>query len=469
MQFDLGEFGDGNPYTVFSHDLKSVLTSVPNAAWGSLAIVGSGLDPLVSDRGTKFQDINGDETGYRFITMAAELAQTHYEGHAKIRGEKKWACSQERDNNGNGGDALASQQNLLTAVATTGGIQAILSRSAAATASATAWLPKSGGGVTQLNLDYRNQVIGSTAVAMLHTAGKDDDVDVDIFWKGDYGFFAVDGVIVNATNLRNTNTFVNWLNNLYLGSDRGVAGTFCKDHWFSNFEIRTKCPEFSLNYVSRLVGVLSDSLFDNVLASSTTSGDVAAEFRLQRKFNLQGQYVNINISENAGYRIYNTGSNWLGDPTPIAASLANNPVEVYVSGGTNDAVYAGTEITSVQFQTAYLDILEKLLGENGNDATGVERVKMLIPIPLRGTRGHADYETWVTRAAGYRAVINALPALWDATYPARARAVTTKDWFTPLGGESNSKGDDLYIGDVDGSLTNLHLAAHGNQIAGDNL
>lgn len=469
MQFNLGEFGDGNPYTVVSEDLKTVLTSAPSGAWSGFLLQGSGLSPITDPvLGTKFVDVNGDEAGYRFNSMLSALSQTHYEGHVKIKASREWVCAPEASSNGNQGDTLASAQKLISALATSapaGTATALINRDT--TSSINALMPAASN-QTFVRNDYRNFVHTNTAAqAVYHTAGKPDQVEMDIFWKGAYGFVAVDGCVTNACNDRQSAGWVNIWNNFYLGSDRGIAGTFCKDHWFKDFEIRTKCPEFVCNYQNRNISVLSDSLFDSESIAAATAGDVSAQFRMQRKLNKRGQYCNINISENGGYRIYNTGANWLGDTAPIAATLSTNPSIVYVCGGTNDAIYSGPEITPAQFQAAYIDILEKLLGENGNDSTNVHTVRCITPIPLWGARDAADYEENVRRAAGFREVILGLPALWAATYPLSTATIEVINAFNGLGGESNKFGDDLYKGDLLGTRTDLHLGGHGMQIFGD--
>jgi hypothetical protein len=462
--FDVGTFGDGNPYTILSDDLKSVLTAVPDGAWTSFTATGTGLAPTITENGTIFVDENGDETGYQFTTLAAANAQLEYEGHIKIRVPTAWLCSAEASNNGSQGDDLATAQTVISTFATSGGAVAYLYKTAGASASAISATPAASGSVA-VNKAFNDNVIGATAVAVLHTASKDAYVNVDIFWKGKYAFYMVDGLIVNVTDVRNTANKTSIWQNFYLGSDRTSATTYpAAGYAFSNLEIRTKCPEFSLNYPSRNIGVLSDSIFDSSLINNNVAGDVSCEYRILRKFHKQSQYTNITISENGGYSIYDNGSNWLGDPVPIAATLANDPVKVLVNGGTNDAAIG---VTNAQFQAAYLDILEKLLGENGNDATKVEEVVCITQIPLWGTRNSSFYAEYVGLAAGYRSIIEGLPALWDATYPTRAGAVTVAKVFEALGGESDALGTDLYKGQLDGTLEDLHLAAHGLAIYGD--
>ena len=60
MQFDLGTFGDGNPYTIFQHDLKSVLSSVPDGAWSTFNLVGSGKSPTVDSELVAYNSITKD-------------------------------------------------------------------------------------------------------------------------------------------------------------------------------------------------------------------------------------------------------------------------------------------------------------------------------------------------------------------------------------------------------------------------
>ena len=480
--FNLGSFGDGNPYTVFSHDLKSVLTSVPNGAWNNLLTVGSGLSPTTDpELGTKFIDTNGADTGYRFNVLNTANSQLDNEGHFKIKVERQWLCAPELSSNGNSGDLLAGTSQTVASMQPVVG-PALLFLSNASSSNAGCYVPAAGATVTKIDKDFRNhKVTASVASAVLHTAGKSRFVEVDIFWKGKFAFYAVDGEVVNATGSRSLVGWDRWLQNFYLGSNRGSSGTFLNNYFVKDMEIRTKCPEFALNYDNRNIGVLSDSLFDSEPVSALTAGDVSAQHRIQRKFNKQGQYVNINISENGGYLVHDLGIgyNWLGyasatpdahptaPATPIVSALATNPKRVLVSGGTNDALYTGTPVTSTQFQNAAMDILEKLLGENGNPTTTVETVYWLIPIPLMGAQNDASYATYVAKAAEFRDVLLSLDKLWDTTYPAKAGAVKILNSFDALGGESEKMGNDLYKGQLTGTLTDLHLGAHGMQIWGD--
>jgi lysophospholipase L1-like esterase len=333
----------------------------------------------------------------------------------------------------------ASNEFFLSALATTGGAQTIIRKYT--TGGADAYLSS-----TDLPFYVSSQ-------------GKGDFVRVNIGWNGGRvgGKFwvAIDDALVSSVT-RNSSTLSGMFANFYLGSDRGVAGSYANTgYYIRNLQISNKAPVFTYHPRAGSIAILSDSTANTGDVIYGSYRDAVTSCSMQRRLSRQRNLDSVVpiVSVNGGYRIDNSApGQYLRDQLP--AVLATKPTVVVIMGGTNDA--AGSRCSQSTWQAAVADYI--------NDCFATDYVKMVVlaaPMTLTYASAYTAYEGEVLIA---KTKMQAAAYAWRAANPTDPRKVVVADRYTALGGTNPPPG--TFIGQVDGLSDNLHCSGLGHVLQG---
>lgn len=131
---------------------------------------------------------------------------------------------------------------------------------------------------------------------------------VEIAWKGDFSILAIDGILVGWGNRTFVTGSANYLEVFYIGGRLGAVGEMLTDYYMKDLQISTEFPQFSCSPVYPCVGVISDSMFDDVGFDATLSsgGIYSGVMGINKAFNEKGLYTKTVVSENSGQKLDNS-------------------------------------------------------------------------------------------------------------------------------------------------------------------
>lgn len=427
------EFGANDDSIVFQHDLCSDPTDYITALGATYIVQGSGLQTFDSVRG---MNPNGSG-GYR-IQNLPNRAALDFAGQVTFEVEREWLCKQ-APGYYSFGLVPASNQTALSALATAGGVGSMCSKAVVGNA-------------------YTSGPFGSQSVGC-SSAGKGDYVRVNLGWSGGRvggkSYLSFDGDEPREVT-RNTATLSDLFASWWIGSDRGVAGTF-PSYYMRKLQLSTRPPMFAVHPLLRRVAILSDSIMnsDNVTAGNYL--DAVSSREMRRVLAQRGIHVGaVDISINGGYRLDNSiPAQYLHDQ--LAALLANNPTLLIIRGGTNDA--AGSRCTVAGWQAQVEQYLTTAF------ATPSVRGVILPNIPPLW-EGATAYDTAAFReqVATGNQIMAQIATDWRASNPTDPRSVIVPDAYAALGGDNPAAG--TYIGQVSGAYNDLHLSGYGHVLHG---
>ena len=168
--------------------------------------------------------------------------------------------------------------------------------------------------------------------------------------------------------------------------------------------------------------------------------------------------VNASVIDDTG-----TAAAKIGDT--VTATLAEKPSIISINGGIND-VRKGAGYDIAVFETEYKSLLSALL------AAGESTQKVFVNNIISHIGDAAFYTAQsITRTAEINAVINALPAWWDAANPSDTGRVIVVDIFNAFGGEPAN--DNTILGrwniNYPSYDNELHPSSYGGWIMGNEL
>lgn len=454
-------YGSNDSSVLFQHSLKTAIVPADIANTHSILRIGSAAltwdnygsvlhghdvthDPELGMKPVSSVD-GATECTYNFTTQLEPSLDN--EGQISFEVESDWLCVNDATYGTSGFDCGSEFQSCLSwlcaGAAPTGG-SAVSELVKTSTTKPTPIFF-----INSVSKDYRNHVPTATsAQAAPYSHGKPRFVTVNIGWKGKFVWYAIDGVVMNYSE-RPSDGWTSCFNNIYLGCDRGNAGTFSDAHWIRNLQISNKAPRFDLNYSARKISVLSDSLFSDEIVAHTVAGDVNPQFRIYRAFEQKGMRCNLFVSRNGGYHVSSAQASTLHDF--VATVLDSKPSIVILQGGTNDA---GASLAANTFDTEYKSLVEKLIGVNGNTSTA-KKIFCCTP-PPRGDS--ATYNAFIT---AYRQKMLALESWFTTNYASSGKELHVVDVWTAVGGETATEGVQ--------QSDNIHYAALGQKIYGDTI
>lgn len=451
------DYGTEDDSVLFRHSLKGPITAADiSGLWSTVTNTTAAPihDPV---RGMKANDGNGGNAGYLLQTATSTILALQDGGHISLEIERDWGARHD-PSNGTSGYVPASEESALS-----------FSPDGTSTALAAPRKRVSGeitatgyNNVNSYSFDFSDWVVntGIAPTSSYHSEDKGDFVTVQVGWQslnnGSPLMLAVDGLPVGGNKF--SATLANMANRLYIGSIRGVAGTFVKNHFIRNLQISLLAPAgiMPVHPQLRSVAFLSDSITDNV-ALNGPYRDNAARFSLRRYLAKRGiRPGELNISENPGWWI-GTHANQL--KLQVATVLAWQPDTVVIMGGTNDCINANSQ---ENFEAEYKDTIEKFMfGTAETSRTTVQRIFCCTMPPNETELSDAAFKA---RHLTFRNFIRTtLPAWWNTAYGATwgYDRVKTADVYAGIGGDPALMQQAAYS--VDGT----HFAWKGNRLYGE--
>lgn len=143
--------------------------------------------------------------------------------------------------------------------------------------------------------------------------------------------------------------------------------------------------------------------------------------------------------------------------TKVVAAMKLSPQKVVVLAGTNDVNAAAFSASA--FETAFKSMMTSFA--TGLNAANISKIVVCTVCSVIGLSGE-DNPTTEANITAANATINALPAWWDATYPALSGRLVIADTFAAWGGARPTQ--KVMIGQLLGSLANLHPSPLGNDL-----
>lgn len=424
---------------VFRHDLKSEVTAGNiSGIWTNRLIVGDAAGPDFNTTLGTIAENGTADSGYRLQTYLGPSTNNGWQITIKVGAE--WVTrlgSGETPPNGSVGFVPAVNELLLSTLAAVGGSQGLIRKETANVLSSYI------AGIAT-NEDFLTFTTGGVSVGALrvNSWGKDPDyIEINIGCDGDLAtgatlYFGIDGNPL-ASQVTTIAGFDEILENFYIGSDRGIAGSFVNSHYSKDLQISTPGPTFGAARADNLY-VLSDSLSNPITQNNTKSYDNNWAYSFQRSLynNTNTHMPEFGLSENAGFGIgsYVAAGQLI---TPLTAFLANSPVNLVICGATNDIMSDGL-YDAIDFEASYRALIEEALGVNGNPATTVDRLMLTIPPPIFTA-------TTVPARAANQASINALiPQIAQWAINTYGATVVVIDNFANMGADNNLADNSIY-------------------------
>lgn len=314
-------YGSSDSSVIFQHDLKSVLAvSDISGKWASLHVgdstgwtaIGSAVDfPTHDANGLKQVAVSDGVTpmGYRFTGSITDLTN---KGQLTFKIQRGAVEAYDATYNPNAWQPSSAYFPVVGFTAT--GNDHIYFLTIESGATVNAWH-----GCAHVSKDIENAYGDGSLVArgnppkLFAANAYDEDgyATVHISWKGDFAILMIDGILVGYGNRIFAGTVLgssDFLDNFYLGGRIGTAAEMLVDYYIKDLQIASEPASFSLSYDYPVVGVISDSMFDDVEFDATlASGGIYSGIGgIRRAFNEKGLLTNVVISENAGQKLDNS-------------------------------------------------------------------------------------------------------------------------------------------------------------------
>lgn len=429
------EYGSQDSSVILQHPL----TSDPSAYFatlGTTTVSGSGLQTFDPVKG---MCPNGSG-GFRIQSMSRYL-ELDNGGQITFEVEREFLCLN-NPSNYTFGQPFATDEFALTMTPTTG----------------TSWYIKKK--VTTGECSY--STLASSGNTYICSAGKGQFVKVCLGWVGGRVggkyYVAIDDTVVKELST-NDATAVGVLANFYIGGDSGLADRYMTLHHIRNLQISSKPPSFQVHPILRNIGMISDSM-NNTNIISSTYGDIVTSWSMRRSLNKHGLDVGtVTWSNEGGSKLDDSVDGGITDYiyTQLGPCLATRPTIVVIRGGTNDV--SGGRCSQPSWQ-GFIDLYI-----NACMAQPSVKAVFFLGIPS----GVADYEkntnTWRTERTLGDTKIKAACDAWRAANPTDPRQLVFVDIYNTLGGETPAAG--TFIGQVNGLSDDQHFSGYGHYLHGN--
>jgi lysophospholipase L1-like esterase len=299
----------------------------------------------------------------------------------------------------------------------------------------------------------------SSSTVRSTTFGKDRFARVTVSWQGNQYSLYVDGRWL-FTGLRNAYPSARIGTRVVLLSGDGLGNSLA-GYYARNLLVSTKPVSFASHPAIKRPAFVGHSFVGRVRYVPTESyRDHGIGQAVGAAINARGIEWNFPSSNAAAF--FTSGATILrsgGSPikTDLDLMIAYKPDLVVYIGGTNDAINAAFLTNKAQIvDDLKLDII---------DALGVAQRMVVCNVPsVIGNSANYATSQRDEYVRQLNAEIAALPAWWDATYPARAGALVVADLWSALGGANPPAAN--FWGTALGTFTDLHPSAAGNLLIG---
>jgi lysophospholipase L1-like esterase len=261
---------------------------------------------------------------------------------------------------------------------------------------------------------------------------------------------AVDGLVL-AKCVGADVTLSGLVNELFVGSS--TLTRYMSGYFIRNLQIAGRPPIFEAHPLLRKIVLWGDSLAGSLSYGDGIMYDNMTGLSFLRKLAKLGIYPGAMVTQSyGGYAFGNyTGMSAIPLSTTLSALEDQNPSVVLIRGGTNDMVNG--RYNNTEMRNSIASIVDTILGWNST----VRVVIASIPTGYFQT----NLATYTAAHAANRAQISAYFNEMTLTRP-RLHYVDT---YTAFGGENPLP--NTFVGQQNGLLNNLHFAARGGLIQGE--
>jgi lysophospholipase L1-like esterase len=293
----------------------------------------------------------------------------------------------------------------------------------------------------------------------LHSQTKNDYVRVCISWNGANMSLFIDGVpIVFGTAPTRNSRWANQFTALWLMHFNGGNGI--RNRYMRNLIVSTKSAVLPTHPLIRVAFYGHSFAANWVKTNNQACYDDTFDQILNRRFALNGYQVACTANGVGGGYVISalTGaSTQLRNSTYLNQLASRRATHIVVLAGTNDVSAAG--FTRAAFDTDFKAMLTSI--DSGHDRKFVQKI-IVATVPSR----NGDSSTWTAdvqqRILEANDVIQALPAWWNSTFPARANQLQVVDLFNEWGGMNPPRGSmGVMAGLLPGATDNLHPVGAG--------
>lgn len=436
-------YGSDDASVIIQHDLCSAPTAA-GLGFGGLTQRGS-FSSIVHHATRGFQ-ANGGSYNFTAYTNTTALDAGF---QISVEVERKWLCWND-SSKGSDGFTPGTDEQLLSIVPT-------------AATSFNFWLFQRSGANNTLFRAFNQTAIstnyytGVTELVNPHSIGKSDYVTLNVGYipsrVGGTVMVAVDGLIV-AKATCNDSGLSGLLTQIYIGS--GPNTRFCSTYYMRNLQISNRPPMFATHPLLQKVVLWGDSMCGTSLSyNDGIMLDNKPGLAFLRELSKRGIYVgDMKVQSNSGYTLGTyTGSVASNLTSTLATLQAENPDLVLVRAGTNDFSNGNYNLT--ELNSSVTTLFDNILATN-------DRVHLIVASVPTGLYANA-LTAWTSTLKANRTEISNWMRDWTPT-SASASRYHFFDSYQSLGGESPAA--NTYDGQQDGDDANLHFAARGGFIQG---
>lgn len=388
-------YGSSASSVIFQHDLKSAITAADASNWSTVQAgditngwtnIGSvaAADLPTHDSTLGMLAVKaGDGTtpvGYKFLTSAAALDALDYQGQITFEIQTgaitSWDNGWQQDTYQPAGDIYP-----MSGFTSTGADHIYFMQIVSGTDTVD-W--QACAHVSQdLDDSIKNYAINTGTnsdpkIVVNSAMNKSGFTKVNIGWRNSTGYLMIDDILVATGTRLSQAGSSDFLHEFYIGSRRGVIEAHNIAYYIRNLQISTEPPSFALSYDYPVIGVYSDSMFDDVDYNGVVTGGGihGGGMGIRKIFNEKGLFTSVVISENAGADTASAVSGTHASGYTVADHIADNPAmkHVFIHLGTNDA-NSDTPIVQATIETQLQAIIDLYFAAS----TRVASMTLIIP------------------------------------------------------------------------------------------
>lgn len=274
--------------------------------------------------------------------------------------------------------------------------------------------------------DTQSTLLGMT------TIGKAEFVEVCIWWKGTEWGVLIDGATFQTGTRAN---FADVFHTINIGSAFNGTSSALTNGTIKDLVISNVSPRIQQRFNKVSLGIFGDSFTENFASlGGTPRYDIRGD-ALIHGLSYGWKFNRLNFDGNPGFTVGDTTSSDLSNEIDDFVLLQNDVA--VIMAGNNDATTSTARPTT---EANYKDFIERIMGETAVGGIKYTNCRMVVIITAGSLTNNAAIDNALNQAGllEVNAIINSLPAWWDATYPARTGLVRVIDLHSLLGGDSST-------------------------------
>lgn len=299
------------------------------------------------------------------------------------------------------------------------------------------------------------------------TVGKGEYTELCLWWKGNQWGVMADGSDVLPAQTRAGYDDENFYQ-LIVGADNATTTPF-DGYYIKDFVVSTTAPRFATKRNAMSIGLFGDSFVSDMADDDWSPVYDASGFdQIRRRLAAVGKRARIVVDGYSNYTVCDTGAQDLSDE--ITGFVATSPQVAIIVAGNNDIQLSSSDWATHALGTGGVEenlqnfINELYFSDYPTNTVVNPRLSKIYICQPGSLKQHTALDTAqaATNNTSYRAIVNGLPAWFDAANPTDAGLVEIVDLIEVLGDKTenyNFTGQWNLIGNATiapGSLDNRH-------------